>query len=504
MIARAIESGRAEVLRGTVARGSLTPFASILDAPFVGSDFSVLPATSAFGLLARMVRLNAFEPTDLFRLFGIRARRADDLSELMTFSQARHTALARALRLSSVPPTWNLTVWFPFQSSSEILRPEWAFRYCPQCIRSGYHTLLHQLPWINRCPWHGATLINACPCCGSKPPVLADWRFDRNLTCNCGHALLSTNAALKQSVGPPSGAADFIAGYLEWAAIERERVTLVAPEHPTNIASALGDLIPLPRNWARRYGERDSRRHTRVWRAADHAPHPDRKAIKQFDTLRQDRPGFLVVPDQTRGSIAHVAADLALKLPSSSLTEREMNLFLAGIGMGTPKAFQPAQRRFSTTLSTLPPWVVAGQQFLNLACLHPMAYRPIVKLVDIIAPDDRSSFNFHAQATISELNLLIRACGHLLARGYAEGLRAILSRYIPDLYKMRRDAPHLTTPWILVTRDQTRLFSIRVVWIPMDCTQTAAADLLEEAEVANQRRERRHGKSRERLVHNGA
>lgn len=500
MITSTNESSRPVILRGTVARQPLTPFASSMTAPFVGSDLRVLPATSAFGILARVVRLNALEPIDLFRLLGIRTRRADDLSEVMTFSEARQTALARALRLAATPSTWNLTAWFPFQSSSDILKPGWVLRYCPQCMYSGYHTLLHQLPWIHRCPWHGVALRNTCTRCGKEPPALADWCFDQNLTCPCGHALLSTESALKQSAGPPKGASEFIAAYLEWVAKERARTILVTPELPANPASALSDLIRLPKDLAYKGGRYAPQAHKRFWRTTVGGSAPDQEALRQLDTLRQDRPGFLTVPTQLRHSIARVAADLALKLPASTLTDREMTLFLAGAGIEAPRQFQPARRGFSGPLSALPPWDVAGQQFLNLACVHPVSYRTIAKLVDI-ALDGRSIFDFHGQATINELNLLIRVCGQLLTRGYAEGLRATLSRHIPELFGMGRDSPHLAQPWMLAIRDQTRLVGVQVIWRPMGCQPHTAADLLEEADEANQRRERARGSGRPRSPH---
>ena len=494
MIDSTIERGRAVDLRGTASHDSLSPFALVRNAPFVGNDLSVLPATSAFGMLARLVRLNACEPVDLFRLFGIRSRRSDDLAAVMTFSTPRQVALARALRLPSVPPTWSLEVWLPFQSSLDIFSAEWIFRYCPQCIHSGYHTLLHQLSWIHRCPWHGAALRRTCPRCGENTPTYANWAFDQNLACPCGHELLSTTAALKRSAGPPSHAADFISHYLAWAAEERKNTLLVVPELPSDIDSALADLIKLPRNWIYKCGGSKSGRRERGLLATTHVEFPSRGAIAQLDTLRQDRPGFLTVPEPTRSSIANVAANLALKLPTSTLTNREMSLFLAGAGIGIPAEFKPAQRKFSSVLSTLPPWEVAGHQFLNLSCVHPIAYRSIIKLVDI-ALNHQSLVDYYERATTPELNLLIKACGHLLTRGYAEGLRATLSRHIPDLYAMNRDAPHLTQPWILATRDQTRLVNVRTIWKPVASTNTAA-ELLEEADALNQRRERVRGRAR--------
>ncbi|MBB6337923.1 hypothetical protein FHR59_002133 [Xanthomonas arboricola] len=496
MIIPADQPSRPITLRGTVSRESLTPFASSLTTPFVGMDLRVVPATSAFGLLARLVRLNALDPIDLFRLFGIRSRRADDLSELMTFSEVRQAALARALHLPTVPQTWNLTAWFPFQGPSSILKTGWALRYCPQCMHSGYHTLLHQLPWIQRCPWHGVALQNTCMRCGRKPAALADWCFDENLACECGHSLLSTKATLKQSAGPPSGAADFLATYLEWATTERGRTILVIPELPTDSAAALAGLVQLPKALEWRCGKPQIALHKRSWRTAIHGPSCNQEALRQLDTLRQDRPGFLTVPAQIRPAMANVAADLALKLPESTLTDREMTLFLAGVAIEAPATFRPARRGFSGSLSALPPWEVAGQQFLNLACLHPTSYRSVVKLIDI-ALDGRSLFDFHGQAKMEELNLLIKVCGCLLTRGYAEGLRATLSQHIPDLFGMRRDCPHLTQPWMLAVVDRTRLIEVHATWHSLGSPHMAAS-LLEEADKTNKRRERAHARRRPR------
>ncbi|MBS0212566.1 MAG: hypothetical protein JSR26_05210 [Proteobacteria bacterium] len=479
-----------------VGRESLTPNAQIINTPFVGSDLTVVPSSSAFGAVARIVRLNALEPVDVFRLLRIRTRRADDLSALMTFSHAAQAALASALRLQGVPPTWNLTAWFPFQASSELLKPGWTFRYCPQCLHSGYHTLLHQLPWFQRCPWHGTQLRRECLRCGKKQMVLADWAFDANLTCACGHAPLSTRAALRRASGPPSGAADFIAEYLVWAAAERARNVLIVPELPEDTESALAELVHLPRDWMLQRGVTEGRLHRRTWRARRSVQSADREAIRHLDVLRHDRPGFLTVPSAIRNAIAGVAANLALKLPPSTLTDREMTLFLAGAGIDAPKCFEPAKRAFSGTLSALPPWELAGKQFLNLACLHPVAYRAVVGLCDV-AQVGRSLFDFHGQATDAELELLTRVCGHLLARGYAEGLRATLSRHIPVLYEFGRDAPHLTKPWILASRDHTRLVRVRAVWKPM-AFSGSAEELLEAEDQANLRREGRPRKRNQR------
>src|SRR3546814_13154987 len=84
-----------------------------------------------------------FPYTTLFRsysLLGIRVRRADDLSAVMTFSEARQIAVARSLRLPEVPMEWNVSTWFPFKAPSSLLATGWTFRYCPECLLEGYRS----------------------------------------------------------------------------------------------------------------------------------------------------------------------------------------------------------------------------------------------------------------------------------------------------------------------------------------------------------------------------
>src|SRR3546814_20977940 len=91
-----------------------------------------------------------------------------------------------------------------------------------------------------------------------------------------------------------------------------------------------------------------------------------------------------------------VAANLALCLPVKSLTDREMSLLLAGIGIEAPESFDPADRRFSGEVSMLPPNYIGNRQFLNLLCVHPCAYRLVAGLVDSVL-EGRNIFALPAQ-----------------------------------------------------------------------------------------------------------
>src|ERR1035437_9692216 len=39
-------------------------------------------------------------------------------------------------------------------------------RYCPDCMKTGFHSILFQFPLFSRCPEHNVPLIERCPSCG--------------------------------------------------------------------------------------------------------------------------------------------------------------------------------------------------------------------------------------------------------------------------------------------------------------------------------------------------
>jgi len=486
-------------LRGTRPRGELSPCAEVLTSPFAGNDQSDIPAASGFGTLAKIVRLNHMAPKELSSLLGIRVRRTDDLSAVMTFSEARQISVARSLRLPAVPVEWNVSTWFPFKAPSSLLATGWTFRYCPKCLLEGYHTLLHQMPWVHRCAWHDVSLRDDCHRCGRPVGVKADWVAGANLECVCGQSPLDTDLILRATA--PEGAKRFTDNYLHWAAEERSRSLLVIPDLAGDPRPALTGLVKLPRHWRRHLravtdSQVDIPRvplspfpfvHVRTLSSSERAPLPDREGLLELEQVRCDRPGFLTTPRRLAPMMSAVAANLALRLPAQSLTDREMSLFLAGIGVQAPESFAPALRRFSGEVSMLPPSFIGNRQFLNLQCVHPCTYRLVAGLVDA-ALEGRDIFDFYAQASHQEFDLLMRSCGQVLARGYAEGLRSTLAAHVPEIYIQPRLSPRLRQPWIVLRKESGRLSSVRIAWIPLSYASCGEAAVLEAADPANQRR----------------
>jgi hypothetical protein len=64
--------------------------------------------------------------------------------------------------------------------------------YCVECIRMGYHSLLHQFKLIHYCPFHLTSLSSVCPECKKKMPYEIIFnKLSGPYACKCGHILVS-------------------------------------------------------------------------------------------------------------------------------------------------------------------------------------------------------------------------------------------------------------------------------------------------------------------------
>lgn len=63
------------------------------------------------------------------------------------------------------PELWDIRRWMSYSlSECDRLLPG-APRFCPECIRFGYHSLLFQCPEVSECPVHAVLLSGKCPFC---------------------------------------------------------------------------------------------------------------------------------------------------------------------------------------------------------------------------------------------------------------------------------------------------------------------------------------------------
>ncbi|MBP1931949.1 hypothetical protein [Ammoniphilus resinae] len=76
----------------------------------------------------------------------------------------------------------------PFKRDS-FIRNELFF--CPECIKSGFHSLFHQFKLLHKCPYHQIPLHKGCPNCDKPHPfALTDEFTNEPFRCLCGHLFL--------------------------------------------------------------------------------------------------------------------------------------------------------------------------------------------------------------------------------------------------------------------------------------------------------------------------
>jgi hypothetical protein len=264
----------------------------------VGDRFEVVPGQSAFGCVARLTRLNHFSHSDLFRLFGLRLRRSDDLHRVLARSARRQAALAEALGVP-LADEWKPEYWHPFQGNWPDIGTQ-TLRYCRACLRVGYHCHLHQLPWIVACPWHGVSLRVGCPKCGGTIAVSGEAGRPL-LTCACGLDLVDERAAARL-VRAPAGQVEVVSNYLAWAEESRQgQVLLGAPDVPFSghTAQALVRVPPSVIGSERRVpAPSPSLEHRRSYRVRAGGRSIARSTdTRRLEALAADCPQMLELPD---------------------------------------------------------------------------------------------------------------------------------------------------------------------------------------------------------------
>lgn len=76
----------------------------------------------------------------------------------------------------------------PFNRSSYV-RDELFF--CPECIKTGFHSLFHQFKLLHECPYHRIRLHQGCLKCNQPIPFeLTDQYTKEPFRCKCGHSFL--------------------------------------------------------------------------------------------------------------------------------------------------------------------------------------------------------------------------------------------------------------------------------------------------------------------------
>lgn len=430
---------------------------------FVGADFSDFPGISVFGAFARVVRLNHISAKSYFSAFTLRNRRDDDLSRRLTFSGASRDAVAAALSLTSTA-TLDVAAWLPFQCDPRCLAANWSFRYCRACLRYGFHSLLHQLPWIGKCPWHRTRLLTTCAICDSRLTLAGGSKVLLLQCCN-GHDPFNELISCVESFDQVEAATMFIESYLAWAKNERARSLLIMPESGTTrfdvIASAI-TLLPALRDCCQGPTQTSSTVHTRTLTlrsTTTNDVHDAPSALAKLSTLLLEGAG-LELPRNLAPGFVKIGCSLAERLPPESLTDAEVSLFFDGLERQPNQTFKPAKRASLAEIRFLPPLLIGERRVVYRNTFSKTAATAAYWLLDAALnepphPDLEAEVGYR---------LLVHALGTILKRAYAEGMRVVLSRYVHALFDSKRDRPRLTEPWILIHKEGPQLQKVKIVW----------------------------------------
>jgi hypothetical protein len=262
-----------------------------------------------------------------------------------------------------------------------------------------------------------------------------------------------------------ANAAAFIERYLRWAEEERAQCVLIPPEGATTSLEVMRNAIALPwtlRDCCQEPASASSTNQIRTLKRQSTrttGTHDLPSALAKLSSLHHDAAG-LELPPHVASAFIGISCQLANRLPPESLSDAELTLFFDGLARQPDRTFKPAKRAPLAEIRFLPPLLVGGMRFINRSTLSRTASQAASRLLASVmgesAPKD--------PPVDTSQQLLLRALASILKRAYSEGMRVVLSRYIPSLFDSKRDRPQLTEPWILVRTEGQQLDAVTIVW----------------------------------------
>lgn len=144
------------------------------------------PFESIWSYLQKFTILNACGARDIQREFGIANKRqhpqnwSDRDRDLHGWGALDPSVVKNSLHLSDLQIRTAQTTNYIRPEEVRVLASR-SLRYCPFCIRTGFHTPVHQLLITPKCPIHNEPLQNVCIRCG-KPT--SPYNLSRQSFCN--------------------------------------------------------------------------------------------------------------------------------------------------------------------------------------------------------------------------------------------------------------------------------------------------------------------------------
>lgn len=418
----------------------------------IGGDLSRVPYQSPFGALVTLSRLNRFNHKDLHAAFNLRLLADEAACHALAFSDKRLADFSRAVAIEpDRTPGWRLADWLPFQcGATEAWKDSWPTRICIPCAREGFHTWLFQLPWINRCPWHRTRLISQCPSC-HRPLTRGFLSGKPLLQCACGIDFFNTHAALRANSTRNRGRDRILAHELDRARSQRSYAQLVPASDQFNSAEVIAALVPERSAGRTAFNQQPF---VRVLQCG--GIHTARRAEIRTDLLllaaglEGKNAALIELPRSLVDPMRHIAQSIASRVPPESFFAAEARQLLRD-GMVRTK---PGAAR--SEILYLPVQCSGSRAYVFANAIAPSALVAISRIIQLTCgawPDDATAAN---------------ACGAIraiLCQGYADGLRIVMSRFIPEMYDNPRLTPSEHAPWVLVQKDDIGVSRIQIAWV---------------------------------------
>lgn len=420
---------------------------------FVGGDLQHDRYLSPFGALLKLTRLNQLRRGDIHAAFGFNLIKEEDPASVLAFSAKRLAAFSAAIGINPhARPGWQVGDWLPFEGYDPWKKRPWRARLCLSCAREGYHSWLFQMPWVTCCPWHGTPLVEACPSCW-RPFTQSFSRGTPLLQCECGIDFFSRHAALRSHTHDHPGRDRSIGRLLAWAQQCRSTHHLVAPPHQAHMNLALKDLCrpPVHANDTLQQGLH-SQTIRNKWLGNPTCISDLRALMTQ---LEKDRTSLVEVPMAWVAGMQAIAYGLCRRAPPGSFCPAEAKrLVVDGVVVTRNRAAH-------AEIMYLPVQVSGNHAFLMT---NSLPKGPLAVVADLLTYT-RNQWNDPITAASA-----LKAAQAIVLRAYADGLRIILGRHIPDLYSHSHRVPGEHMPWVTVSHDMLGVTNITVIWTkePLD------------------------------------
>jgi hypothetical protein len=111
------------------------------------------PYESIYSFAARFCRLNEISIKRFESFFGFRVGEEDHLEDM----KIQHISVTLNEDARTVRSIFHTLIGVHDGLGNHRLQSlyrQYNFRYCSQCAQLGYHSYLHDLPWLERCPFH--------------------------------------------------------------------------------------------------------------------------------------------------------------------------------------------------------------------------------------------------------------------------------------------------------------------------------------------------------------